>query len=176
MTWTIDAAHSHVGFAVKHMMISTVRGEFQKLSGTVQLDEKDVTKSSVEVTIDTTTVDTRVSQRDADLKSPNFLDVANFPTMTFKSKSVSKAGEGRLKITGDLTLHGVTKEVVLDVEGPTPAIKAGNNLRRGASATTKINRKEFGINWSRTLDGGGLVVSDDVNITLDIEFVQKAQP
>jgi polyisoprenoid-binding protein YceI len=175
-TWQLDPAHSAAQFSVRHMMISTVRGEFQKLSGTLQLDDKDITKSSVEVTIDATTVDSRVPQRDADLKSANFLDVANFPTITFKSKSVSAAGDGRLKVTGDLTIHGVTKEVVLDVDGPTPAIKMGNNLRRGASATTKINRKDFGINWSRTLDGGGVVVSDEVNITLDVEFVQRAQP
>jgi polyisoprenoid-binding protein YceI len=174
-TWQIDPAHSAAQFSVRHMMISTVRGEFQKMTGTVQLDDKDITKSSVEVTIDTTTVDTRVPNRDADLKSPNFLDVAQFPTMTFKSKSVSKAGEGHLKVVGDLTLHGVTREVVLDVEGPSPAIKMGNNLRRGVSATTKINRKDFGINWSRTLDGGGMVVSEEVNITLDVEFTQKAQ-
>jgi len=175
-TWQIDPAHSAAQFSVRHMMISTVRGEFQKLSGTMQIDDKDITKSSVEVTIDATTVDTRVAQRDADLKSPNFLDVANFPTITFKSKSVSAAGEGRLKVTGDLTIHGVTKEVVLDVEGPTAAIKMGNNLRRGASGTTKINRKDFGITWSRTLDGGGMVVSEEVNITLDVEFTQRAQP
>jgi polyisoprenoid-binding protein YceI len=175
-TWQIDPAHSAAQFSVRHMMISTVRGEFQKLSGTVQIDDKDITKSSVEVIIDATTVDTRVAQRDADLKSPNFLDVANFPTITFKSKSVSKAGDGGLKVTGDLTIHGVTKEVVLDVEGPTPVVKMGNNLRRGASATTKINRKDFGITWSRTLDGGGMVVSEEVNITLDVEFTQRAQP
>ncbi|HEV8385970.1 MAG TPA: YceI family protein [Candidatus Acidoferrales bacterium] len=173
-TWQIDPAHSAAQFSVRHMMISTVRGGFQKLSGTVQLDEKDITKSSVEVTIDATTIDTREPRRDADLKSANFLDVATYPTITFKSKSVSSAGEGRLKVTGDLTIHGVTQEVVLEVEGPTPAIKMGNNLRRGATATTKINRKEFGITWSRTLDGGGMVVSDEVNITLDVEFVQRA--
>jgi polyisoprenoid-binding protein YceI len=174
-TWQLDPAHSAAQFSARHMMISTVRGDFQKMTGTLQLDEKDVTKSTIEVTIDASTVDTREPRRDADLKSANFLDVANFPTITFKSKSVSKAGDGGLKVTGDLTIHGVTKEVVLDVEGPTPAIKMGNNLRRGASATTKINRKDFGITWSRTLDGGGMVVSEEVNITLDVEFLQRAQ-
>jgi polyisoprenoid-binding protein YceI len=174
-TWQIDPAHSAAQFAVRHMMISTVRGEFHKLSGTLMLDEKDITKSTIEVTIDATTVDTREERRDADLKSANFLDVANFPTMTFKSKSVAKAGEGKLKVVGDLTIHGVTKEVTLDVEGPTPPIKQGNNTKRGVAATTKINRKDFGVNWSRTMDGGGVVVSDDVNITLDVEFVLKAQ-
>jgi polyisoprenoid-binding protein YceI len=174
-TWQIDPAHSAAQFSVRHMMISNVRGEFHNLSGKLLLDEKDITKSSIEVTIDATTVDTREERRDADLKSANFLDVANFPTMTFKSKSVSVAGEGRLKVTGDLTIRGVTKEVVLDVEGPTSPVKQGNNTRRGVSATTKINRKDFGVNWSRTLDGGGLVVSDDVNITLDVEFLLKTQ-
>lgn len=174
-TWQIDPAHSAAQFAVRHMMISTVRGEFHKLSGTLVLDEKDITKSTIEVTIDATTVDTREERRDNHLKSADFLDVANFPTMTFKSKSVSAAGEGRLKVTGDLTIRGVTKEVVLDVEGPTSPIKQGNSTRRGVSATTKINRKDFGVSWSRALDGGGVVVSDDVNITLDVEFLLKTQ-
>ncbi len=172
-TWQLDPAHSAAQFSVRHMMISTVRGDFQKMTGTLQLDEKDVTKSTIEVTIDTSTVDTREPRRDADLKSANFLDVANFPTMTFKSKSVSAAGEGRLKVTGDLTIRGVTKEVVLDVDGPTAALKAGNQTRRGVSATTKINRKDFNVNWSRALDGGGLVVSDEVSITLDVEFILR---
>ena len=172
-TWQIDPAHSAAQFSVKHNMISTVRGNFQKMSGSLQLDEKDISKSSIEVTIDASTVDTREPRRDNDLKSANFLDVTNFPTITFKSKSVSAAGEGRLKVTGDLTIRGVTKEVVLDVEGPTPALKVGNGTRRGASATTRINRKDFGVNWSRTLDSGGVVVSDDVNITLDVEFLLK---
>jgi polyisoprenoid-binding protein YceI len=175
-TWQIDPAHSAAQFSVRHMMISNVRGEFHKLAGSLQLDEKDITKSSIEVTIDTTTIDTREEKRDGHLKSADFLDVANFPAMTFKSRSVSKSGDGRLRVVGDLTLRGVTKEVVLDVEGPSPALKAGNQTRRGASATTKINRKDFGVSWSRALDGGGMVVSDDVNITLDVEFVQRTQP
>ncbi len=172
-TWQLDPAHSAAQFSVRHMMISTVRGDFQKMTGTLQLDEKDVTKSTIEVTIDTSTVDTREPRRDADLKSANFLDVGNFPTITFKSKSVSKAGDGGLKVTGDLTIRGVTKEVVLDVDGPTAALKAGNQTRRGVSATTKINRQDFGITWSRTLDGGGMVVSDEVSITLDVEFILR---
>ena len=174
-TWQIDPAHSAAQFSVRHMMISTVRGDFQKMTGMMQLDEKDITKSTIEVTIDTTTVDTREPKRDAHLKTPDFLDVANFPTITFKSKSVSAAGAGRLKVTGDLTIRGVTKEVVLDVEGPTPALKVGNGTRRGVSATTKINRKDFGVSWSRALDGGGVVVSDEVNITLDVELLLKTQ-
>jgi polyisoprenoid-binding protein YceI len=172
-TWQIDPAHSAAQFSARHMMISNVRGEFHNLAGTLLLDEKDITKSSVEVTIDATTLDTREPRRDTHVKSADFLDVANFPTMTFKSKSVSVAGEGRLKVTGDLTIRGVTKEVVLDVDGPTPALKAGNSTRRGASATTKINRKDFGVSWSRALDGGGVVVGDEVSITLDVEFLLK---
>lgn len=172
-TWQIDPAHSAAQFSVRHMMISTVRGDFQKMTGTLLLDEKDITKSSIEVTIDATTVDTREERRNNHLKTADFLDVATYPTMSFKSKSVSQAGEGRLKVLGDLTLRGVTKEVVLDVEGPTAALKAGNSTRRGVSATTKINRKDFGVNWSRMMDGGGVVVSDEVNITLDVELILK---
>ncbi len=174
-TWQTDPAHSAAQFMVRHMMISNVRGEFHNITGTLQFDEKDITKSSIEVTIDATTVDTREERRNTHLKSADFLDVANFPTMTFKSKSVARAGEGRLKVTGDLTIRGVTKEVVLDVDGPTPALKMGNSTRRGVSATTKINRKDFGVSWSRALDGGGMVVSDEVNITLDVEFLLKSQ-
>jgi len=166
--WQVDPAHTNSQFAVKHLGISTVRGQFTKTTGQIQLDEKDVTKSSVEVTVDTTTIDTRVAARDNDVKGPHYLDVEKFPTMTFKSKSVASAGEGKLKITGDLTLHGVTKEVAFDVDGPSAAITdPWKNLRRGASAVTKINRHDFGI------DGGGLAVGDDVTITIDLEFIRK---
>ncbi len=176
-TWQIDPAHSAAQFSVRHLLVSNVRGEFHNLKGTIQLGEKDIAKSSVEVSIDATTLDTREPKRDAHVKSADFLDVANFPTMTFKSKSASKAGEGRLKVVGDLTIRGVTMEVVLDVDGPTPAIKdPWGNWRRGVSATTKISRKDFGVAWNSLLEGGGAVVGDEVSITLDVEFVQKAQP
>lgn len=176
-TWQIDPAHSAAQFSVRHLMVSNVRGEFHNLKGTIQLGEKDITKSSVEVSIDATTLDTREPKRDAHVKSADFLDVANFPTMTFKSKSVSKGSDGRLRVTGDLTIRGVSKEVVLDVDGPTPAIKdPWGNWRRGVSATTKINRKDFGVAWNALIEGGGAVVGDEVSITLDVEFVQKAQP
>jgi len=167
-TWQVDPNHTNSQFAVKHLGISTVRGQFMKTTGQIQLDEKDVTKSQVEVTVDTTTLDTRVTARDNDVKSPNYLDVAQFPTMTFKSKSVTSAGEGKLKLTGDLTLHGVTKEVTFDVDGPSaPITDPWKNLRRGASATTTINRHDFGVN------GGGPVVGDNVAITIDLEFFRK---
>jgi polyisoprenoid-binding protein YceI len=173
-TWQVDPAHTNSQFAVRHLGVSTVRGAFMKTTGQVQLDEKDFTKSQVEITIDTTTVDTRVEARDKDVKSANFLDVATYPTMTFKSRKITSAGAGKFKLTGDLTLHGVTKEVTFDVDGPTDAIKdPWGNLRRGASATATINRQDFGVNYNKTLDTGGLVVSNDVQITIDIEFVRK---
>lgn len=169
--WKIDPAHSSAQFAVRHLTISTVRGAFTKVSGTVQLDDQDVTKSSVEVTIDADSVDTRVPDRDKDLRSERFFDVAKYPTITFKSKKVEQAGPGKLKVTGDLTIHGTTKEVVLDVDGLTPAIKdPWGNQRVAASATTKINRQEFGVKFNAKMDTGGLVVGDDVAITIDVEM------
>lgn len=169
VTWQVDSVHSASQFSIKHMGISTVRGQFTKTTGTIQLDEKDVTKSQLEVIVDTTSLDTRVEGRDKDVKGPNYLDCDKFPTMTFKSKKITAAGEGKLKLTGDLTIHGVTKEVTFDVEGPSAAIKGpGGFPRRGASATTRINRKDFGIN------GGGAFVGDDVDITIDMEFIQKS--
>jgi polyisoprenoid-binding protein YceI len=174
-TWQIDPKHSDAQFAVTHLMISTVRGEFHSINGTIVFDDKDVSKSSVNVTIDATTVDTREPDRDKHLKSPDFFDVAKFPTFTFKSTKVEQAGEGKLKVTGDLTIRGVTKSVVLDVEGPKPAIKDPWGLTRSAvTATTKINRKDFGVSWAGKLDTGGAVVGDDVNITLDVEMTQPA--
>ena len=172
--WEIDPAHSSVQFSIRHMMISNVRGEFAKVAGTVHADDKDVTRSTVEATIDAASIDTREAKRDEHLRSPDFLDVARFPTMTFKSKKIEKAGEGRYKVTGDLTLHGVTREVVLDVEGPTAPMKdPRGSVRAGAQATTKINRKDFGITWNKALDGGGVVVGEDVAVTIDVEGVKK---
>jgi len=172
--WKVDPNHTAAQFSVKHLGVSTVRGAFMKTAGEIQLDEKDMTKSQVDVTVDTTSVDTRNESRDKDVKSPNFLDVATYPTMTFKSKRITAAGDGKYKMTGDLTLHGVTREVTFDVEGPSPAIKdPWGNLRRGASATATINRRDFGITYSKALDTGGLVVSNDVQITIDIEFIRK---
>jgi polyisoprenoid-binding protein YceI len=173
-TWQIDPNHSAAQFAVRHMAISTVRGAFSKLSGSVQLDDKDVTKSSVEVTIDAASVDTRVPDRDKDLRSDRFFDVEKYPTLTFKSTKVEQTEPGKLKITGDLTIHGVTKQVVLDVEGLTaPAKDPWGNQRAAANATTKINRQDFGVKWNAKMDSGGWVVGDDVAITIDVELVQK---
>jgi polyisoprenoid-binding protein YceI len=174
-TWQVDPQHSSAQFAVRHLGLSTVRGAFSKLSGTVSLDDQDITKSTVEVTIDVNTVDTREPDRDKDLRSERFFDVAHFPTMTFKSKKVEQVAPGKLRVTGDLTIHGTTKEVVLDVDGLTAPVKdPWGNQRVAASATTKINRQDYGVKWNAKLDNGGVVVGDDVNITIDVELIQKA--
>ena len=173
-TWEFDPAHSHASFVVSHMVISKVRGEFGKMSGKVTLDEKDISKSKVEATIDATTIDTREPKRDDHLKSPDFFDVAKYPTITFKSTRVDVAGRGVLRVTGDLTMRGVTKQVVLDVKGPTAEIKDPWGMtRRGVSATTTLNRQDYGVSWSKSLDGGGLVVSDEVAIELELELIKK---
>ena len=172
--WDIDTAHSAAQFSVRHLAVSNVRGEFGKITGTLQLDDKDITKSTVEATIDVTSINTREEKRDQHLKSPDFFDVAKFPTITFKSKKVAKEGSDRLKVTGDLTIHGVTKEVVLQVDGPAKPIKdPWGNTKTGVTATTKINRKDFGLTWNKALETGGLVVGDEVSITLDVELQQK---
>lgn len=169
-TWKLDPNHSDAQFAVRHMGISTVRGQFTKLSGTVDFDSSDITKSKVDVTIDATSVDTRVEMRDKDIRSDHFLDTDKFPTITFKSKSVQSAGTGKLKVVGDLTLHGVTKEVTLDVEGPSAPIKDPmGNSRMGAEGITKITRQDFGVN------GGAATVGDELTLTLDVEMTLPAQ-
>ena len=169
-TWKIDPAHSAAQFSVRHLGISTVRGAFTKVSGSVQYDPKDVTKSSLDAAIEATSIDTRVEMRDNDLRSPNFFDVQKYPTITFKSKRVEAAGDGKLKVTGDLTIHGTTKEVVLDLEGPSAPVKdPRGNDHMGASATTKVNRKDFGVSGAPTM------VGDDVTITLDVEMVKPKQ-
>ena len=169
-TWQIDPAHSNVSFSVRHMMVSNVRGEFTKVSGTVEGDEKTPAQAVITATIDATSINTREAKRDDHLKSPDFLDVAKYPTITFKSKKIEPSGTGQFKVTGDLTLHGVTREVVLDVSDVTPPIKDPmGKTRAGAHATTKVDRKDFGINWSKTMDGGGLLVGNDVDISIDVE-------
>jgi polyisoprenoid-binding protein YceI len=173
-SWNIDPAHSRAGFTVRHLVISNVQGQFQKVTGAIQLDDKDVTKSSVAATIDTTTIDTRVPDRDKHLKSPDFFDVEKFPTITFKSTKVESAGEGKLRVTGDLTMHGVTKPVVLAVEGPTQEIKdPWGNARRGFSASTTVNRRDFGLTWSKTIEAGP-VVGDEVKIDIEAEIIKQA--
>lgn len=174
-TWQIDPQHSSAQFAVRHLGLSTVRGAFSKLSGAVLLDDQDISKSSVEVTIDVNTVDTREPDRDKDLRSERFFDVAHFPAITFKSKKVEQVAPGKLRVTGDLTIHGATKEVVLDVDGLTAPVKdPWGNQRVAATGTTKINRQDYGVKWNAKLDNGGVVVGDEVNITIDVELIQKA--
>src|SRR6516162_10512273 len=166
-TYKIDPRHSSAQFAVTHLMISTVRGEFHAVNGIVIVDDSDLAKSSVNVTIDASTVDTREPDRDKHLRSADFFDVANHPTMTFVSSKVEPAGPDKLKVAGELTIRGVTKPVVLEVSTPKPAIKDPWGLQRTAvSGFTKINRQDFGVAWNKTLDAGGVVVGDDVNITL----------
>ena len=172
-TWQLDPAHSNAQFSVRHLGISNVQGEFTKVTGTVQLDDQDISKSTVNATIDVASLDTRVQQRDNDLKSDHFFDLAKYPTITFQSTKITKTGDGSSKMTGNLTIHGVTKEVTFDVTGPTKVIQA-MGTRRGASATTKINRQDFGIVYmSNTLPGGDQMIGDTVTITLDIEMVKK---
>lgn len=173
-TWQLDSAHSNAQFSVRHLGISNVQGEFTKVTGTVQLDDQDISKSSVTASIDVASIDTRAQGRDNDLKSEHFFDVAKYPTLTFQSTKIWKTGEGTAKMSGNLTLHGVTKEVTFDVSGPSKAIQAMGGTRRGASATTKINRQDFGLTYlSNKLPGGDEMIGDDVTITLDIEMVQK---
>jgi polyisoprenoid-binding protein YceI len=171
-TWNIDPAHTQSMFTVRHMVITNVKGQFDKTTGAVQLDDKDVTKSSVEATIDVKTVNTRVQARDDDLRSPNFFDVAKYPTITFKSTKVEKAGEGKLKVTGNLTIHGVTKPAVLDVEGPSAEIKdPWGNVRRGLTATTTINRFDYGLEWNKAVEAGP-VVGKEIKIEIEAELVK----
>lgn len=174
-TWNIDPDHSNVGFKVRHLMVSNVKGSFDKYTGKIELDDKDITKSTVNVAIDTNSVNTNVQKRDDHLRSADFFDVAKYPTMTFVSKKVAKAGKDKLKVTGDLTLHGITRPVALVVEGPSKESKdPWGNIRSGATATTKISRKDFGLLWNAALETGGVTVGDEVTITLEIEMI-KAQ-
>ena len=172
-TWAIDPAHSAAEFKVKHMMISNVKGQFTGVSGTLERHEGDVTKSKVEVTIDAASVNTRDSQRDAHLKSADFFDVEKFPTLSFKSTRVIPKNHDEVALEGELTIHGVTHPVRLAVEGPTAAAKdPWGNTRIGASATTKINRRDFGLTWNTALEAGGILVGEEVTITLDLQFVK----
>ncbi|MFZ1135204.1 MAG: YceI family protein [Candidatus Korobacteraceae bacterium] len=168
-TWQIDPNHTAAQFSVRHMGISTVRGAFTKVSGSAQYDPSDPSKTSVEAVIDAASVDTRVSMRDDDLRSPNYFEVTKYPTITFKSKSVQDAGAGKLKIVGDLTIHGVTKEVALDVDGPSaPVTDPKGNSHVGASASTTVKRTDFGVGSSNPMIG------EDITITIDVELVRKA--
>ena len=173
-TYSIDAAHSAAQFKVRHLMVSSVRGDFSKLAGMLEFDAKNPAQAKVEATIDVATVNTREADRDKHLKSADFFDADKYPQMTFKSKKWVAAGKDHFKVTGDLTIRGVTKEVIFDVSGVTPETKGMmGEIRVGATVSGKINRKDFGVSWNKTLDAGGVAVSDDVDITLDIEAVRK---
>jgi polyisoprenoid-binding protein YceI len=174
MTYNIDTQHSSAQFKVRHMMIANVKGEFDKLSGTVEFDPANAALSSVEAKVDVNSISTRETDRDNHLKSADFFDAAQFPEIAFKSKKVAANGSG-FKVTGDLTIHGVTKEVTLNVEEVSEEVKDGwGFLRRGTSATTRIDRRDFGLVFNIPLDGGGFVVGDHIDITLDVEMTRKA--
>ena len=172
-TWNIDPVHSVAEFKVKHMMISNVKGQFTGVSGKLSLNEEDVTKSRIEATIDAASINTREAQRDAHLKSADFFDVEKFPTLSFRSTGVTRKAEGELEVEGDLTIHGITHKVRFAVEGPTAAGKdPWGNTRVGISATTRINRKDFGLTWNAALETGGILVGEEVTITLDVQFIK----
>jgi polyisoprenoid-binding protein YceI len=171
-TWKIDPAHSAAEFTVRHMGLSNVHGRFGGVTGQITLDPADLSKSSVKATIDTTTVDTGVAPRDTDLKSPNFFEVAKYPTMTFVSKSVTKNGDG-YTVAGDLTMHGVIKQVILAMDSPSKELAMGKQTRRGFDATTSIHRQDFGLNWGGALKSGDAMIGDDVKVTLEVEAVKE---
>jgi polyisoprenoid-binding protein YceI len=172
MRWNIDGSHSTAEFSVRHLMITNVKGRFGTLSGTVDYDPEKPEASQIDVTIDATSIDTRDEKRDAHLRSPDFFDTEKFPSLTFKSTSVKKTDDG-FAATGDLTIHGVTKSVTLEVEGPSESNKdPWGNTRIGASATAKINRKDFGLNWNAALEAGGVLVGEQVKISIEVSLVQ----
>ncbi|MDD2308494.1 MAG: YceI family protein [Desulfuromonadaceae bacterium] len=170
-TYTLDPDHTTIGFKVKHLMIANVKGSFEKFKGTVTIDEKDITKSKVHVTVETTSINTNIGKRDEHLRSGDFFDVAKYPVMTFDSTKVERAGADKLKVTGNLTIKGVTKQVVLAVDGPSGEIKSPQGVaKRGASAVATINRQDFGVSWNKKLDAGGVLVGDEVQIFIDAEL------
>jgi polyisoprenoid-binding protein YceI len=172
--WEVDPPHTTAQFAVRHMMVTTVRGQFDKVSGTVTLDEQDLTRSTIDIRIDAATINTREPKRDEHLRSPDFFDVAKHPQITFRSTKIEKAGQDRFRVTGDLAMHGVTRPVTLTVEGPTPPIKnPWGRLVRGVSATGTINRKDWGLTWNKALETGGVLVGEEVALQIDAELVQK---
>ena len=172
-TWNIDPVHSAAQFKVKHMMISNVKGEFTSVKGSLEFDPQNIENSHVQAEIDATTINTREPQRDAHLKSADFFDVEKFPTLSFRSTKVSRNGDGELSVAGELTIHGITRPVTFVLEGPSEATKdPWGNTRIGLSATTKINRKDFGLTWNAALETGGILVGEDVTITLDVQFVK----
>ena len=172
--WHIDPLHSSAQFSVRHMMISTVRGHFGGVKGNVTLDAKNPSADTVEATIDCSTINTGEPKRDSDLKGPEFFDVKKYPVMKFRSKRVETSGPDKLRVTGDLTINAITRQVVLDIEGPTPPVKdTQGRIKVGVLATTKVSRKEFGILYNPVMETGGVAVSDEVAIELDIELIQN---
>ncbi len=167
--WRIDPNHSAAQFAVKHMTVSTVRGHFGKMTGTVDYDPANPTAAKVQAEVDVSSVDTRNAKRDDHIRSPDFFDAAKYPTMTFKSTRVEQSGD-RLKLIGNLTIRGVTREVTFDLDGPVPPVDTGRGPRTGATATTTINRKDFGMTWNRMIEAGGVTVGDEVILTIDVEL------
>jgi polyisoprenoid-binding protein YceI len=175
MSWQVDYAHSEVQFSVKHMMISTVRGRFEKFNANVDFNEQEPTRSSVEVQIEAASINTKEAQRDGHLKSPDFLDVANHPYLTFKSKHIEKVGDHRGRVTGDLTIRGISKEVVLDVEYAGQVKSPWGHTSAGFSATTKINRSDWGLNWNQALEAGGWLVGNEVTINIELELIKQPE-
>ena len=174
-TWELDSAHSVANFSVKHMMISKVHGSFHKLNATLRLDRNSPINSTVEATIDAASIDTDNEKRDEHLRSPDFFDVKTFPSITFKSKRFEAAGGDNFRVLGELTMHGVTREIALDVEsGPTEMKDPWGNTKIGASGTAKIKRKDFGLNWNAALETGGILVGEEVSVTLELQFIKKA--
>ncbi len=173
-TYTIDPQHSQAGFSIRHMMLSNVRGAFSKVSGTIDYDPKKPDESKVSATIDMNSVVTHDEKRDNHLKSPDFFDTAKYPTMTFTSKKVVAKDKDHLTVTGELNLHGVTKEVTMNVEGPTAELKDPKGAKRGASASTRIHRKDFGVTYNKNLDNGGVALGEDVDVTIDVEMKAAA--
>ncbi len=172
--WTIDDAHSTLGFKIRHLMVTNVTGKFSGIKGKFDVDTSDFTKSKIEGEVDTKTVNTDNAKRDDHLRSEDFFDAKKFPKMVFKSKKIEKTGD-KFKVIGDLTLHGVTKEIALDAEALTPVVKdPWGNQKRGFSATTKINRQDFGLKWNKNLDGGGVVLGEEVTVNADFELLASA--
>ena len=173
-TWEIDPAHASVEFRVRHLMVTWVKGTFPDVAGTVDIDETDLTKSQVNVTLGTASIDTNNAKRDEHLRSGDFFDTASYPAMTFVSKKIVAEGGLLRQVIGDLTIRGTTREVTLSVGELTPAVKdPWGNTRRGATATAEINRKDFGLTWNKAMETGGVVVGDEVKITLDVELIRK---
>ena len=172
-TWQIDTAHSRAQFTVRHLVISDIRGDFGAVTGTIDYDGKDVTKAKVNATIDVTSISTRVAARDEHLKTDDFLDVANHPTMKFVSTSITPKGKGTYNMAGNLTIRGTTKPVVFELTQPAGPVTTRGATKIGASASGKINRKDFGVKYHEVLDNGGLGVADEVFIQLDVELIQQ---